>query len=144
MASLAQRGAALQQERLEWVHRDGRGALWDGPHMPVRAPDSYLSTHCLHQRPAVAALTPFRCAGCKPAPSPTSLPCLRSKQACACGFQGWSLNFLQPTGFSNQQRGLVFPVLDRRAGVPNMYFRPLTPKENLPPHDSPLPVSVPS
>lgn len=135
MASLAQRGAALQQERLEWVHREGWGALWDGPHMPVRAPDSYLSTHCLHQRPAVAALTPFRCgAGCKPAPSPTSLPCLRSKQACACGFQGWSLNFLQPTGFQTSKQdsssqywtaGLGCPICGSDCLLPRRISHPM-------------------
>ena len=72
------------------------------------------------------------------------LPCLRNKQACAYGLQGWSLSFLQPTGFQTSKQDSSSQYLDRRAGVPNMWFRPLTPKENPPPRDSPLPSSVSS
>lgn len=58
-----------------------------------------------------------------------------SKQIYAYALQEHSLSFLQPSGkphwFSNQLRGLVFPVLDSRAGVPKLWLKPLLQKEDL-------------
>lgn len=61
------------------------------------------------------------------------LPLLQDwdKQVCACALQEQSLSFFQlsckPLCFSKQLRGLIFLVLDPRAGVANIRFEPLVP-----------------
>ena len=74
-------------------------------------------------------------------------PCFGSKQVCLCSSQVES-RFLWPRRqsycFLNRLRGLVFPVSDPRAGVPNRWFTLLTPQEVSPhPWNSPL-LCVPS
>ena len=58
------------------------------------------------------------------------------KPAWAYVLREQSLSLLQPSckshWFSNQLRELVFLVLDPRAGVPNMWFKPLTPQGGSP------------
>ena len=53
-----------------------------------------------------------------------------------------NLGSLQPSckshWFSNQPRGLVFPLSNPRVGVPNMLFKPLTPQGGTLGHDIPL------